>query len=116
MVVVSFDIDGTLEVGDPAGPIGLTVVRRAIDLGYVVGSASDRVKSDQRSIFEAHAIELAFIGHKHTLDEVRARWGDAKRFIHIGDTDVDRHYATVHGFEFYLPDGMPEDGTAGWIF
>ena len=100
MVLISFDIDGTLEAGDPAGPIGMDRVRQAVALGYIVGSASDRVKSDQRSIFDAHSIELHFIGHKHTLDEVRARFDEATRFIHIGDTDVDRHYATLHGFEF----------------
>jgi len=113
---VSFDIDGTLEVGDPAGPIPLEVVRRARALGYIVGSASDRVKSDQRALFTAHSIELDFIGHKHTLDGVRERFHRATRFIHIGDGDADRHYAKLHGFEFYLPEDLPEDGTIGWIF
>ena len=116
MVLVSFDIDGTLEVGDPAGPIGLDRVRQARALGYIVGSASDRVKSDQRALFDKHAVELHFIGHKHTLDDVRTRFSDATRFIHIGDGDADRHYAKLHGFEFYLPDGLPADGTDGWIF
>ena len=46
----------------------------------------------------------------------RDRFSQATRFIHIGDTDVDRHYAKLHGFEFYLPDGLPADGTDGWIF
>ena len=116
VVLVSFDIDGTLEVGEPAGPIGLDRMRQALSLGYIVGSASDRVKSDQRALFAAHEIELDFIGHKHTLDDVRERFSKATRFIHIGDTDVDRHYAKLHGFEFYLPDGLPADGTDGWIF
>ena len=116
MVLVSFDIDGTLEVGEPAGPIGLDRVRQAKTLGYIVGSASDRVQSDQRAIFRSAEIELDFIGHKHTLGDVRERFSEATRFIHIGDTDVDRHYAKVHGFEFYLADGLPDDGTDGWIF
>ena len=116
MVLVSFDIDGTLEVGDPAGPIKLELVRRAKSLGYIVGSASDRVRSDQHSLWSRHAIEMDFVGHKHKLDEVRERFATAKRFIHIGDTDVDRHYAKIHGFEFYLPDGLPAEGSDGWIF
>ena len=116
MILVSFDIDGTLEVGDPAGPIGLDRVRQAKTLGYIVGSASDRVRSDQMSLWTTHAIEMDFVGHKHMLDEVRERFDEATRFIHIGDTDVDRHYAKIHGFEFYLPDGLPPDGSEGWIF
>jgi len=116
MVLVSFDIDGTLEVGDPAGPIKLDLVRRAKTLGYIVGSASDRVRSDQNSLWSRHSIEMDFVGHKHKLDEVRERFSDARRFIHIGDTEVDRHYAKMHGFEFYLPDGLPPEGSEGWIF
>jgi len=116
MILVSFDIDGTLEVGDPPGPIQLTVVRRAKELGYIVGSASDRVRSDQAALWTTHEIDMDFIGHKHMLDSVREQFTAANRFIHIGDTDVDRHYAKLHGFEFYLPDGLPPDGADGWIF
>ena len=115
-MLVSFDIDGTLELGDPAGPVGVDRIRLAQSLGYIVGSASDRVESDQRAVFRAHAIELDFIGHKHTLDRVRERFAQATRFIHIGDTDVDRHYARLHGFEFYEADALPADGSEGWIF
>ena len=32
MILVSFDIDGTLEVGDPPGPIELALVRRVLFL------------------------------------------------------------------------------------
>ena len=49
MILVSFDIDGTLEVGDPPGPIELALVRRAKALGYIVGSASARVSSSRVS-------------------------------------------------------------------
>ena len=117
MVLVSFDIDGTLEVGDPAGPIPLDRLRLAQALGYIVGSASDRVISGPaRHLRCPRPRGLDFVGHKHTLDAVRERFERATRFIHIGDTDVDRHYARLHGFEFYEAVGLPVDGTEGWIF
>ena len=37
--------------------------------------------------------------NKHKLDEVRATY-DAEFYYHIGDTDLDKHFATLHGFEF----------------
>ena len=114
--LISFDIDGTLEVGDPPGVITLALVRRARDLGYIVGSSSDRVVSDQRRLWEAHAVAMDFVGHKHHLDQVKARYARARRWIHIGDTHVDEHYALMHGFEFYLPDALPPDGAPGWVF
>ena len=45
--VVSFDIDGTLEIGDPPGIITIDAVRAARRLGYVVGSCSDRPLAHQ---------------------------------------------------------------------
>jgi len=108
-ILISFDIDGTLEVGDPPGPIGLEVVRRARMRGYIVGSSSDRVVSDQKKLWAMHAVDMDFIGHKHHLDQIKARYPDMTRWIHIGDTHIDEHYAVLHGFEFYLPDDLPAD-------
>jgi len=116
MTLVSFDIDGTLEVGDPPGLVSLALVRRARALGYIVGSASDRVLREQERLWAHHALEMDFVGHKHRLDEVRLRFPGATRYIHIGDTEVDRYYAEMHGFEFYWPHALPEDGSDGWIF
>ena len=116
MTMVSFDIDGTLEVGDPPGPLSLDLVRAAKRLGYIVGSASDRVISDQRRLWKLHEIEMDFVSHKHHLDQIKRRFKSVTRHIHIGDTHVDRHFAEMHGFEFYFPDGLPPDGSEGWIF
>ncbi len=116
MVLLSLDIDGTLEVGDPPGWIPLTWIHRAKALGYLVGSASDRTMSDQKRLWERHEIEMDFIGHKHKLDIVRANFPQATRWIHIGDGNADYIYAVEHGFEFYWVHEVPEDGTEGWIF
>ena len=54
--LVSFDIDGTLEIGDPPGIIPIALVRRAQALGYLVGSCSDRPVSFQAEMWRRHEI------------------------------------------------------------
>src|SRR2546427_3537164 len=49
VTLVSFDIDGTLEVGEPPGSVPIALVRTAKRLGYLVGSCSDRPVAYQRS-------------------------------------------------------------------
>lgn len=115
MVLLSLDIDGTLEIGDPPGTIPLAWVHRARAKGYVVGSASDRTMSDQRRLWALHGIETDFVGHKHRLDEIRARFPQTTRWIHIGDGDADHIYAVQHGFEFRWVHAVPEPGSPGWI-
>jgi len=116
LVLLSLDIDGTLAVGDPPGWIPIDWVERAHALGYIVGSASDRMMTDQRGLWERHGVEMDFVGHKHKLDEIRARFPDTTRWIHIGDGEADHLYAVKHGFEFYWVHEVPKDGTAGWIW
>ena len=41
VTLVSFDIDGTLEIGDPPGIITIGAVHTARRLGYLVGTCSD---------------------------------------------------------------------------
>jgi hypothetical protein len=113
--LVSFDIDGTMEMGDPAGPVPVSLVRTAIALGYIVGSASDRTVLAQRKLWAACDIEVDFVGGKHHLSEVSQRW-PCDRMVHIGDTDVDAHYARLAGFEFVHIDALPVAGAEGWIF
>jgi hypothetical protein len=97
--VVSFDIDGTMQFGNPPGPIAVDLARSLAELGHVVGSASDRTRSDQSALWDEHGLEVSFVGGKHHLHEVRTRFA-ADHYVHIGDTDVDEHYARLAGFEF----------------
>ena len=98
-VVVSFDIDGTMEFGDPPGPVPAAVVRERVARGYVVGCASDWPRSSQQPLWARHGIEPSFVGGKHHLHEVREQFA-ADQYLHVGDTDVDERYALLAGFEF----------------
>ena len=101
--LISFDIDGTLEVGDPPGVITMEMVRRLQGLGCLVGSCSDRTVSEQRRIWRDHGITVEFTVLKHRLNEVKERF-PAEVYLHIGDTELDRRAATQAGFDF-LPAG-----------
>ena len=115
MYLVSFDIDGTLEAGDPPGPITFDIVRRAKELGYVVGSASDRTLSDQRKMWETAGIEVHFVANKHRLHLIRDEFNIA-RMLHIGDTTVDEFYAKQAGFDFWFVHELPDETSDAWIF
>lgn len=114
-VLVSFDIDGTLEDGDPPGPLAMALARRAQELGYVIGSASDRTLREQAKMWARRGIEPDFVSHKHTLDRIAAQY-PARRRVHIGDTEIDAHYARLAGFEFFFAELVPPPGSDGWIF
>jgi hypothetical protein len=101
--LISFDIDGTLEVGDPPGVITMNMVRALKRLGYVIGSASDRPLSSQRHIWDSHRMVVDFTTLKHHLAEVRTRF-QADAYYHIGDTDMDRFLADRAGFRFVRAD------------
>ncbi len=101
--LISFDIDGTLEVGDPPGCITLAMVRAAQARGCIIGSCSDRTVSNQERLWRDNRVPMEFTVLKHQLDSVKARF-EAAAYYHIGDTDLDRQYAERNGFEFLLPD------------
>lgn len=97
--LISFDIDGTLEVGDPPGGITMEMVRGAQGLGYLVGSCSDRTVSEQQRIWQYHAISVEFTVLKHELDGVKERF-PAEEYYHVGDTETDRRVSLAAGFSF----------------
>ena len=108
--LVSFDIDGTLEIGEPPGIVSIALVHTARRLGYLVGSCSDRPISYQEAMWEELGIVPDFTALKHRLDQVRARFA-AVDYYHIGDTDTDERYATAAGFRFLRADA---DAHRAW--
>lgn len=103
VTLISFDIDGTLEVGEPPGIVTVAMVAHAKRRGYVIGSCSDRPISFQQKLWQRLAIVPEFTVLKHRLGDVKASFR-ADAYYHIGDTDVDDHFATRAGFRFLLAD------------
>ncbi len=101
--IFSFDIDGTLEVGDPPGPVTLDLVRRVKGLGHVIGSCSDRTLSEQANMWERNGIEADFTSLKYQLPDILKRF-PCERAIHVGDSHVDKMYAEKAGFTYLPPD------------
>src|SRR3954471_11303385 len=81
--LISFDIDGTLEIGDPPGYITIARVREALALGYIIGSCSDWPVSHQQRMWKQHGIPVSFTVLKHHLDRVKADFV-AEEYVHIG--------------------------------
>lgn len=113
--LISFDIDGTLEVGDPPGIITLHMVRQAKDLGYLIGSCSDRTLSYQQQLWEQHKIIVDFTVLKHQLADVKARF-QAEAYYHIGDTDIDHFFAVRAGFYFCRADATAHQSWGPEVF
>jgi hypothetical protein len=103
VTLVSFDIDGTLEIGEPPGIVSIAMVKQAKQRGYLIGSCSDRPIRYQQDMWQRLGIAADFTVLKHRLADIKARFA-AAAYYHIGDTDVDDHYATVAGFRFLKAD------------
>lgn len=101
--LISFDIDGTLEVGDPPGCIDMDMVRSAKANGYIIGSCSDRTVTNQKRIWQEQGIEVSFTVLKHQLGQVKSDF-NADEYYHIGDTNIDQQYAEREGFTYFLPE------------
>ena len=114
-ILVSFDIDGTLESGDPRGPITMDMVRNAESHGCIIGSSSDRPLPVQQAIWDRHDIQVSFVSNKQNLLDLKSRF-PAKDYYQVGDTDLDRQFALAAGFNFvWMDDGSTEpwiNGTA----
>ena len=104
MILISFDIDGTLEEGDPPGVLTIEFVREAKRDGFIVGSCSDRPISAQRAMWERHGIDVDFAVSKQMLVDLKAQF-PADVYYHIGDReDLDKRPAEQAGFKFLWPD------------
>lgn len=101
--LVSFDIDGTLEVGEPPGIVTISMVRLAKSLGYVIGSCSDRPIRFQQELWETLRINADFTVLKHRLVDVKTLFR-ARTYYHIGDTETDHAVAADAGFRFLRAD------------
>jgi hypothetical protein len=115
VALVSFDIDGTLECGQPPGVVPVALVRTAQRLGYLVGSCSDRPITYQQTLWDALGIAVDFMVLKHRLGELKTRFG-AAAYYHIGDAEADARYASVAGFRFLKAEAAAHAAWATELF
>ena len=80
----------------------------------MVGVASDWPRSNQQPLWSRHGVDVQFVGGKHHLLTVRARF-PAARYLHVGDTDIDERYALLAGFEFLHVDELERPVAADAI-
>ena len=80
------------------------------DLGYLIGSCSDRTVSEQQRIWVNHGIKVEFTVLKHRLNDVKDQFS-ADEYYHIGDTEADRRASLQAGFDF-LP---VDDAVVRWL-
>jgi hypothetical protein len=113
--LVSFDIDGTLECGQPPGVVPLALVTTAKRLGYLVGSCSDRPLAYQEALWSALGIAVDFTVLKHRLGDLKTRFA-ATAYYHIGDADADARYASDAGFRFLRADAAAHAAWAPELF
>lgn len=106
--LISFDIDGTMEFGDPPGQVTAQWVRLAQEHGNLVGSASDRPLSEQRRMWARTGIEMDFVILKHWLPELRTNF-KADEYWHVGDGQMDQLFAQRAGFTFFLANTFLQD-------
>jgi predicted mannosyl-3-phosphoglycerate phosphatase (HAD superfamily) len=112
--LLSFDIDGTLYLGDPPGGISREMVLRAKEAGFVIGSCSDRSPSSQQTMWEKLDIDPDFVARKHMLDEVKERFS-MERYLHIGDRDLDKQFAEMAGFDFMWAHEAEAEPWLEWL-
>lgn len=116
MWLISFDLDGTMEFGDPAGILTQEHVDYFRSKGAIVGSASDRPESSQRSMWRNYGMEVDFVILKHRMPELRERYPDAETYWHVGDRPLDQQSARIAGFTFFWPDQFPTIEMAAGFF
>ena len=116
MWLITFDIDGTMEFGDPQGILTREHVHYFRDRGAVVGSASDRPESTQWMLWRDYGVEPDFVILKHRMPELRERYPDAEIYWHVGDRPMDQQAARSANFTFFWPDQFPTPEMASDYF
>jgi hypothetical protein len=100
--LLSFDIDNVLEISIEPGPITLVMVRRAQEMGYIIGSCSDIPVSQQRAMWEQYGIQVDFAVPKQHLGQLRSQF-EAEEYFLISPRDTG-DYAARAGFVFLQVD------------
>ena len=106
--LISLDIDGTMEFGDPPGRVTIEWVRQAKEQGHLIGSASDRTLDEQRKLWKETGLELDFVILKHWMEQLKDNF-EADEYWHVGDGQMDQLFAAQAGFTFFWAASFPEE-------
>ncbi|MEA2033150.1 MAG: HAD family hydrolase [Euryarchaeota archaeon] len=101
-VVIAFDVDGTLECGEPPGIIKIETVKRLKEKGFIVGIVG-AYKKVQRHI--SH-LDFYLSGDPHkpeNLKKVRETYKPAF-CIYVADLPSDKVAALKNGFSYIKPE------------
>lgn len=97
-----------MEFGDPPGIVTAQWVKFAKEQGTLVGSASDRPLAEQRRVWAHTGIELDFVILKHWMPDLRTTF-QADEYWHVGDGQMDQHFAKQAGFTFFIANTFLQD-------
>lgn len=96
--LIGFDVDNVLDISLEPGPITLDMVKRAKEMGYIVGSCSDIPVPMQKAMWEKHGLEVDFTVLKHRLGELRNEF-EADEYYLVSTRDTG-DYSAAEGFVF----------------
>lgn len=96
--VIAFDVDGTLEYGDPKGPVELKRVKELKDEGFTVGIIGAKEKVEHLIpgldfYYRGDSVKFVF------LKEVKEKFSSIIG-IYVADMESDRRAALEAGFCF----------------
>lgn len=97
--LISFDIDGTLEVGDPPELSLSAPSDERVTAATSSGVARTGTVRYQEELWAQHGVTMDFVIVKQGLLTIKSTF-DIEQHLHIGDTDVDALIARQAGFSF----------------
>jgi hypothetical protein len=97
----AFDRDGTLEWGNPPGPITREQLERTRALGYAIGGSGGQVAEEQERNWRENEIEPDFLVYKGDLSSLSEKFTE---FTHVGDAEDDINWARMAGARYMRPE------------
>ena len=101
-VMLVFDVHGTLECGDPRGPVRLKSLRALKAENFVVGIVGAYEKVQKR----VHSLDFYYDGDPHKDENLRKVMEEYKPKLafYVADRPSDREVALKNGFCYVRPE------------
>jgi len=100
MKAFAFDRDGTLEWGNPPGPITKGHLGRTRALGYAIGGSGGQAAQEQERNWQENRSKPDFVVYKGDLPSLRGRFTE---LTHVGDREDDLNWARKAGARYMTP-------------